>query len=83
MSPPATIRVGAVDIGSTPLRSLVADVPSEGSDPIRTVARAGEPCRLGRGLERTGVIEAALADRAASLASDFLKRARSLGARRF
>ena len=83
MSPPATIRVGAVDIGSNSLRLLVADVPAESSEPIRTVARAGEPCRLGRGLERTGVIESALADRAASLTSDFLKRARALGARRF
>jgi exopolyphosphatase/guanosine-5'-triphosphate,3'-diphosphate pyrophosphatase len=83
MSPPATIRVGAVDIGSNSLRLLVADVPAESSEPIRTVARAGEPCRLGRGLERTGVIESALADRAASLTSDFLRRARALGARRF
>src|SRR6185369_11011325 len=46
-------------------------------------ARAGEPCRLGRGLEKTGVIEPGLADRAASLASEFVRRARALGAKRF
>jgi exopolyphosphatase / guanosine-5'-triphosphate,3'-diphosphate pyrophosphatase len=77
------IRVGAVDVGSNSIRMLVADVPSNETDAVVTVARAGEPCRLGRGLEKTGVIEGPLAQRAASLAAEFLRRARSLGARRF
>lgn len=77
-----TIRVGAVDIGSNSIRLLVADVASDGGEPMVTVARAGEPCRLGRGLERTGVIEEPLAERAASLTAEFMRRARVLGAER-
>ena len=45
------------------------------------MARAGEPCRLGRGLDRTGRIDPEIADLAASLAQDFSARARALGAR--
>src|SRR4029077_2049097 len=41
------MRVGAIDIGSTSIRLLVADVPA-GAEPgeLVTVARAGEACRL-------------------------------------
>jgi exopolyphosphatase/guanosine-5'-triphosphate,3'-diphosphate pyrophosphatase len=75
------MRVGAIDIGSNSIRMLVADLP-DGSDSqeLVTVARAGEPCRLGMGLEETGEIDPEMAERAASLAAEFARRARALGA---
>jgi len=74
------MRVGAIDIGSNSIRMLVADIHDGEERPLTTVSRAGESCRLGRDLGRTGVIDKAMAERAAELTSDFAKRARSLGA---
>jgi exopolyphosphatase/guanosine-5'-triphosphate,3'-diphosphate pyrophosphatase len=45
------------------------------------VARAGEVCRLARGLGRAGTIEADLAQRVGGLAAGYVRRARSLGAK--
>jgi exopolyphosphatase/guanosine-5'-triphosphate,3'-diphosphate pyrophosphatase len=77
------MRVGAIDIGSNSVRLLVADVrdAQPWSPGLETVARAGEPCRLGRGLYETGRVDDELVDRAGVLVSEFLRRARSLGAR--
>jgi exopolyphosphatase/guanosine-5'-triphosphate,3'-diphosphate pyrophosphatase len=84
MNDKRALRVAAIDVGSNSIRLLVADVSAgERSETVATVARAGEPCRLGRGLEKSGLIEPALAERAAHLANDFVRRGRSLGARRF
>lgn len=84
MSDDNALRVAAIDVGSNSIRLLVADVaPGDGFEGVSTVARAGEPCRLGRGLEKTGVIEPELAERAAHLVHEFVRRSRSLGARRF
>jgi exopolyphosphatase/guanosine-5'-triphosphate,3'-diphosphate pyrophosphatase len=75
------MRVGAIDIGSNSIRLLVADIRA-GSEPqeLVTVARAGESCRLGMGLEKNGAVDAEMAERAATVAGEFARRARSLGA---
>ena len=75
------VRVCAIDVGSNSVRLLIADVPKEGA--LVPLVRAGEPCRLGRGLHRTGLVEESIARRAATLALEFVRRGRSLGARRF
>lgn len=65
------------------MRLLVADVPDgAGSPDLVTVARAGEPCRLGRGLSGSGRVDDEMAERAATLASEFARRATVLGAAR-
>jgi exopolyphosphatase/guanosine-5'-triphosphate,3'-diphosphate pyrophosphatase len=76
------MRYGAIDIGSNSVRLLVGDLAGDDpwEAPFESIARAGEPCRLGRGLHETGRIEEDLAERAAAIAHDFARRARSLGA---
>lgn len=76
------MRYGAIDIGSNSVRMLVGSLV--GDDPwsaeFESVARAGEPCRLGRGLHETGRIADEMAERAASITQEFARRARALGA---
>jgi exopolyphosphatase / guanosine-5'-triphosphate,3'-diphosphate pyrophosphatase len=76
------MRYGAIDIGSNSVRLLVGDLVGDDpwAAPFESVARAGEPCRLGRGLHETGRIDEELTERAAAIAHEFARRARSLGA---
>ncbi len=82
MSEPNRMRVGAIDLGSNSLRLLVADVSAGSADAgqLTVLARAGEACRLARGLEHSGMIEGEIAERAGSIAREFVRRARGLGA---
>jgi exopolyphosphatase/guanosine-5'-triphosphate,3'-diphosphate pyrophosphatase len=77
------MRVAAIDVGTNSIRLLVADVDGARGETsaLRTVARAGEPCRLGRGLGQSGRIADEMAERASGLVLEFARRARSLGAR--
>src|ERR1051325_3968695 len=74
------MRVGAIDIGSNSIRLLVADVENAPGTRVMTVARAGEVCRLGRGLDQSGRIDEGLAVKAGAIVAEFARRARSLGA---
>ena len=71
------MRAGAIDIGSNSIRLLVIEA-IDGGEPS-TIVRAGEACRLGRGLDRTGQIDLVTAARAATIVADFTRRARHLG----
>ena len=77
------IRVAAIDIGSNSIRLLVGDVsaPEDGDFSLKTITRAGEPCRLARGLEESGLIDPGVARRAATVTAYLVARARNLGCR--
>lgn len=75
-----TVRIGAVDIGTNSVRLLVADVDER--ERLRTAHRMGEISRLGEGLDRTGVIEEAAAQRTLDCLERFVQEAEYSGASR-
>jgi exopolyphosphatase/guanosine-5'-triphosphate,3'-diphosphate pyrophosphatase len=76
------MRVAAIDIGSNSIRLLVGEVTDEqDGGGLKTIARAGEACRLARGLDGGGRIAPDVGERAAKITAEFAGRARALGAR--
>jgi exopolyphosphatase / guanosine-5'-triphosphate,3'-diphosphate pyrophosphatase len=76
----ATVRIGAVDIGTNSVRLLVADVDER--ERLRTAHRMGEISRLGEGLDRTGSIDEAAAARTLECLERFVHEAEYSGASR-
>ena len=76
----ATVRIGAVDIGTNSVRLLVADVDEK--ERLRTAHRMGEISRLGEGLDRTGSIDEAAASRTLECLERFVHEAEYSGASR-
>jgi exopolyphosphatase/guanosine-5'-triphosphate,3'-diphosphate pyrophosphatase len=72
------VRIGAVDIGTNSVRLLVADVDDK--ERLKTAHRMGEICRLGEGLDRTGVIDEAAAARTLDCLERFVQEAEYSGA---
>src|SRR6266850_2563867 len=72
------VRIGAVDIGTNSVRLLVADVDDK--ERLKTAHRMGEICRLGEGLDRTGVIDEAAATRTLDCLARFVQEAEYSGA---
>jgi len=73
--------IGAVDIGTNSVRLLLARSRGEGQ-PLQTLLRAGEACRLGRGLQSTGRIDEEMIERACEVVAHMVERARAEGAER-
>lgn len=75
------MRIAAIDIGSNSVRLLIGEAGRDASGiELKAIARAGEPCRLARGLGETGRVDPELSARAIGIVGEFLERARSLGA---
>lgn len=66
-----------IDIGTNSVRLLVADLAEM---PPRGIARQTEITRLGEGLDRTGLISAAAAERTAAVVARFAQEAHAHGA---
>ncbi|GBD46417.1 Guanosine-5'-triphosphate,3'-diphosphate pyrophosphatase [bacterium HR41] len=77
--PSATVRVAVIDIGTNSTRLLVAD--ASGSE-LREVARANRVTRLGAGLDASGALGADAIARTVTVARDYVRDARALGAAR-
>ena len=72
------VRIGAVDIGTNSVRLLVADVDEK--ERLKTAHRMGEISRLGKGLDRTGVIDEVAAARTLECLERFVHEAEYSGA---
>ena len=79
-SPGITRRIAAIDIGSNSIRQIVADVEPDGTIDVIDEMK-GHP-RLGRGLERTGVLSPQSMDEAVEVLGRMAVLARQQGAQR-
>jgi len=75
------VRVCAIDIGTSSVRGLVADL--QGAGRIRVVHREGEITHLGQMLSRTGFLIPPAIQRTAEAVEKIVAKAKNLGAERF
>lgn len=71
------LRLAVIDIGSNAIRLLIAEVGSGGH--LKTIGRARVTPRLGHGLERTGLLDAAALQPALAAIVRMAARARARG----
>jgi len=79
-SPGTKRRIAAIDVGSNSIRQIVADVHPDGA--IDVVDEMKTHPRLGRGLERTGLLDARAMDEAIEGLTRMAMLAKQLGAHR-
>src|SRR5690348_5138549 len=72
-------RIGALDVGSNSVLMLVADLGSGKIAPLGDFLRI---TRLGRGVDRTGMLDPAAAALTLDAIAELVERARALGAQR-
>jgi exopolyphosphatase / guanosine-5'-triphosphate,3'-diphosphate pyrophosphatase len=80
MTPPAALRIAALDVGTNTVLMLVVERRPDGTlTPLADLARI---TRLGRGVERSGHLDPAAARSTLDAIVEFSSRARELGAER-
>jgi len=76
-------RVAAIDCGTNSIRLLVADVVrDQGGARLTDLTRQMRIVRLGRGVDRTGVLEGAAIERAVEATVEYQRMIEALGASR-
>jgi exopolyphosphatase/guanosine-5'-triphosphate,3'-diphosphate pyrophosphatase len=77
----SSVRVAAIDCGTNSIRLLVADLPS-GSGLLTEIDRRMEIVRLGKGVDRTGMLDPAAIVRTRMALQTYVSAIRELGATR-
>lgn len=75
-------RVAALDCGTNSIRLLVADLPADGTGPLRDLSRRMEIVRLGEGVDRTGRLSPEAIERTRVALARYAKQIAELGAQR-
>jgi exopolyphosphatase / guanosine-5'-triphosphate,3'-diphosphate pyrophosphatase len=76
---PQTATVAALDVGSNTVLMLVAELGAGGIRPLDDLMKI---TRLGRGVDRTGMLDAGAAALSLDAIAEFVERARALGAQK-